>query len=760
MVDQGWVWNPTQATRRLTNVIGDRSMAVSIVKKVDKIFKNAGFDYTLDYLKCAREHIKRFQMRNPHVVSGEPWVSRINNFPELYYQVWLTFGLEKALMVSNWYKWFQRNTPDQQSVDKEVTAVHETYAGTTRLDVFCQGFQSWCNSFLLSKFHHNLPDFRPKFTQNIGKIFSNSIGVGRPPIMNSFHVLASLWNDLKDLGDDCGWPDIFSPLKDYRVRSLVEEGSKFNIELTGGYVNASLEQGGKFRLFASPHKVLQCLTHPLLDFLAMIRDSLGTDCTLDQDSGALAAMSVLASGRTVYSIDQSSATHRFPLPVQTCVLHALAVPAPWIRLINKVLSAPYLVSGPFKDDINASLLRWGYQPDRFVWKNGQPLGIKPSIALYGLTHNLICFYLCEQLDLDPLESFRILGDDIVIFNSFLAEAYKQLMGSLGCVINVSKTYTSNRYAEFAGYSITPSFAIRPGTYPLKTKLNFLDLSLKYGSDLGCESSWYEKLAFYVHKFRTGEWMPTDPVMYRALLQTTSVVENELSLIKSFDSKRWYDAVRMEYINTIPSLWNQFLDDETPRLGPRPTLRWFESGLHSVSSSFRKLEIELTPVISACPLEFLRRLRALCPQSVTVISMFPVEKYQLAAHEIRADAVGNPVYYRNNRPILLDSHGTQYFQAFRETVKACQEVVLSLYEDSLLDKCTTFGALHGIKQLFLAELWLPPAKAVKGPNGLGYKYQSTLRSVCRNLPAFKPVIKGNSSTIRFPSPLLTLERKTS
>jgi hypothetical protein len=84
------------------------------------------------------------------------------------------------------------------------------------------------------------------------------------------------------------------------------------------------------------------------------------------------------------------------------------------------------------------------------WAQGQPLGTFPSFALLGLTHNAIGMKAArESGHAVPSDSFRVIGDDIIMDES-IAKEYVKSITAIGGVINHDKSITSNRLCEFAG----------------------------------------------------------------------------------------------------------------------------------------------------------------------------------------------------------------------------------------------------------------------------------------------------------------------
>ncbi|PIA41052.1 hypothetical protein AQUCO_02300083v1 [Aquilegia coerulea] len=90
-------------------------------------------------------------------------------------------------------------------------------------------------------------------------------------------------------------------------------------------------------------------------------------------------------------------------------------------------------------------------PDHYLFTRGQPLGYYSSWPLFTLTHHALVWLAAEECF--PGKVFRdyaILGDDIVIGHTKVAQAYARLMDRCQAVISLEKSIASSRGAmEFA-----------------------------------------------------------------------------------------------------------------------------------------------------------------------------------------------------------------------------------------------------------------------------------------------------------------------
>jgi len=71
---------------------------------------------------------------------------------------------------------------------------------------------------------------------------------------------------------------------------------------------------------------------------------------------------------------------------------------------------------------------------------GQPMGAYSSWSSFSLSHHLIVQYSAYKVGFTHLfEDYRILGDDLVIRNTRVAESYVKVMKELGVSINMDKS---------------------------------------------------------------------------------------------------------------------------------------------------------------------------------------------------------------------------------------------------------------------------------------------------------------------------------
>lgn len=98
------------------------------------------------------------------------------------------------------------------------------------------------------------------------------------------------------------------------------------------------------------------------------------------------------------------------------------------------------------------------------WKTGQPLGLLSSFPSFALWHHDIIQFAYNRENFrkgKPLRFFkdyRLIGDDVVIFNKEVSVAYQEILNDLGVPINLSKSVLGN--ALDSQIEFTKRFSLR------------------------------------------------------------------------------------------------------------------------------------------------------------------------------------------------------------------------------------------------------------------------------------------------------------
>jgi len=224
-----------------------------------------------------------------------------------------------------------------------------------------------------------------------------------------------------------------------------------------GRVGLIQEAGYKLRAVANPGRVFQRVLEPLGDSIYSILKRLPWDCTFSQEKALPYLQSALAAGRTVSSIDLTGATDYFPLSLQEDVLRWLFRKDPLLMdLFHDVCTGTWLMPGH----------------GQISWLRGQPLGLYPSFGAFALTHGLL---LLGILGKEYNHEFFVLGDDVVILDTQLANEYMRILSILGCPYSDSKTIRSPKLCEFAGKIVTSTKVIPQLKWRVCSDDSFVDI---------------------------------------------------------------------------------------------------------------------------------------------------------------------------------------------------------------------------------------------------------------------------------------------
>lgn len=192
----------------------------------------------------------------------------------------------------------------------------------------------------------------------------------------------------------------------------------------------------------------------------------------------------------LHSYDLSAATDRLPLAIQESILAYLfndRIASLWSSIIR---DREFLL--PNGTYINYSV--------------GQPMGMKSSFPMLGLTHHIIVQQAAINAGLPFFTSYVILGDDIVINSKAVSEQYYKLITKLGLNISLNKSILPS--SNNSGFEFASRLGLNGQEYsPLPVKLlanvyedsSFLPELQNQLERLGYDPSlyWYKFIASFV-----------------------------------------------------------------------------------------------------------------------------------------------------------------------------------------------------------------------------------------------------------------------
>jgi hypothetical protein len=140
--------------------------------------------------------------------------------------------------------------------------------------------------------------------------------------------------------------------------------------------------------------------------------------------------------KEVYSFYLKSATDRWPIDFIDVVF----------RLIfGSIAAHSFIAAGLFPNSFYISSPHFKVQRRCMIgFQTGQPLGLYGSWAIFSLSHHCLV-WLAARLALPTgrFNRYALLGDDIVIADSRVAEVYWALIDSLGVEVSVSQSLVSD-----------------------------------------------------------------------------------------------------------------------------------------------------------------------------------------------------------------------------------------------------------------------------------------------------------------------------
>jgi hypothetical protein len=238
----------------------------------------------------------------------------------------------------------------------------------------------------------------------------------------------TLFSSIKELNTALG-QDWITHWMEVQALSSSSEGPYYT-----GRLGFSAEPAGKTRIFAIGDYWSQLSLKLLQISLYKVLQSISTDATSNQDRG-FSSLIKESQGHPTYCFDLSSASDRIPAFMQKYRLELMTnqdVAESWFKVMT---------NRDFYIKVTGQSVRW---------KVGQPLGLLSSFPSFALWHHDIVQFAANWENFHngkPLRFFkqyRILGDDIVIFNAKVAQRYQKLLNKIGLSINQTKSIIGNQ----------------------------------------------------------------------------------------------------------------------------------------------------------------------------------------------------------------------------------------------------------------------------------------------------------------------------
>lgn len=208
-----------------------------------------------------------------------------------------------------------------------------------------------------------------------------------------------------------------------------------------GKLSVVYDQAGKARVVAITNWWIQIALKPLHHSIFRWLGSLTTDGTFDQDACLNRQINRVEPGTIFYSIDLTAATDRIP-----------------VEFLCQILTLSGLRGDLWKTLLD---LKWSYKGTFYRYAVGQAMGAYSSWAMLATFNHLLVRMAAITVGVKDFDNYCVLGDDIVIANSQVAEKYQEYLALLGIGVSLSKCITSSRLCEFGKRLKGPSINLTP-----------------------------------------------------------------------------------------------------------------------------------------------------------------------------------------------------------------------------------------------------------------------------------------------------------
>jgi hypothetical protein len=235
------------------------------------------------------------------------------------------------------------------------------------------------------------------------------------------------------------------------------------------------EAAGKVRVVAICDYFTQVALKPIHDFLFSILRTIPSDATFDQD-GKLEEFS--KRGYTdCYSYDLKSATDLIPRQLYSSIMRPMLGEESadlWLQMLSQrdFFVKPDAFGIPEPEDISDSKIRY---------TRGQPMGALSSWGALALLHHALVQFAAQNSGfVGWFDAYLVLGDDIIIADKSVAEAYLKVCEKYGITISIAKSLVSNKglinfasQVVIAGQNISPlSLREELGSQTMSQRLEF------------------------------------------------------------------------------------------------------------------------------------------------------------------------------------------------------------------------------------------------------------------------------------------------
>jgi len=417
-----------------------KDKALALVDLVDKWYRSNGVEWTVERMKSLHHWYITKLGGVPNIPS---WVAHKNGSPKGPFKwAFQMKNIDKALIVLSAHTVFFNETVTKTQLIKLEQGLRSEKV---------PGIREWKGQKITV----------PKLTYSsptLDCLTGVSIPVGKRVIRLN---RPCKWEDAAEAYMQ-SWLLVPGEVETFLRRAdLTKHGPKYLqtvLDQAVGTMSCLQEPSLKARWISNPNRIAQHFLEPLgLEWSKQLQRHFPiNDCTTKQLAGAEWAMDKLRKGVTLAAVDLTSATDKLNLEPCLDIVHSVYYGATISSQSSKQLwqdnpdGNRYLAAVDYFTSISRG--RWLFRGEACKWDVGWPLGTKPSFPLLGSVNCICASLACRDVRLDPKDSFRVLGDDLII-DAKAAERYQNRISRLGGVVNPSKTFSSAKAVEFAGLVI-------------------------------------------------------------------------------------------------------------------------------------------------------------------------------------------------------------------------------------------------------------------------------------------------------------------
>jgi len=209
------------------------------------------------------------------------------------------------------------------------------------------------------------------------------------------------------------------------------------------------EAAGKVRVFAIVDYWTQSFLRPVHHWAFKILEQIPQDGTFDHRRKAKEVGEILLeTGKPAYSLDLSAATDRFPVRIQEEILKYLLGESLGTQWKHILVDREFFFK---KEDRNVK------------YAVGQPMGALSSWAVFALSHHFVVQWAHYRTGGKSwFQDYAIIGDDVVILDTRVAEQYLVILDQLGVGVSMHKSLTSKtgvfefaKQIHYKGLNLSP-----------------------------------------------------------------------------------------------------------------------------------------------------------------------------------------------------------------------------------------------------------------------------------------------------------------